>query len=425
LLIMSLYSNSGALKMHIKSAQFAGIVMLFLLLSLSSSAYATFSIVAVDPATGAVGGSGASCIDGSQIINSLHENIGAIHTQAWYLQGNQDRADSLMLLGLDPDSIIGWLNNNDWQGLPERRQYGVVTLAGPLASAAFTGHDNTDYKGHRIGPGYAIQGNILLGPEILDDMETAYLSTPGPLEDRLMAALEAADVPGADTRCLLCQKPAISAFVKVVLPGDGDTPYLYEFVNYTPCEENPIPQLRVKYDAWRQAQIADSDSTTANVDPSIIPADGSASAVITVIPLNGLGEPVTHGADVTIVNSGIGSLGEVIDNGDGSYTATVTAPTTAWIDTFSISVDAGGEVVEINAKPVVAYYICGDADASGDVDIDDVVYLIAYIFSGGPPPDPYETGDADYSGEVDIDDVVYLIAYIFSGGNDPCDPPGR
>jgi hypothetical protein len=69
-------------------------------------------------------------------------------------------------------------------------------------------------------------------------------------------------------------------------------------------------------------------------------------------------------------------------------------------------------------------YICGDADASGEVDIDDVVYLIAFIFSGGPPPDPYESGDADCSGAVDIDDAVWLIAYIFSGGNDPCDING-
>jgi hypothetical protein len=69
-------------------------------------------------------------------------------------------------------------------------------------------------------------------------------------------------------------------------------------------------------------------------------------------------------------------------------------------------------------------YICGDADGSEDVDIDDVVFLIAYIFSGGPPPDPYESGDADCSGAVDIDDVVYLIGYIFSGGNAPCDTDG-
>jgi hypothetical protein len=84
---------------------------------------------------------------------------------------------------------------------------------------------------------------------------------------------------------------------------------------------------------------------------------------------------------------------------------------TAWI---SINVD----------NPPPPPYVCGDADGSDDVDIDDAVYLIAYIFSGGPAPDPYESGDADCSGEVDIDDVVWLIAYIFTGGNDPCDTNG-
>jgi hypothetical protein len=63
----------------------------------------------------------------------------------------------------------------------------------------------------------------------------------------------------------------------------------------------------------------------------------------------------------------------------------------------------------------------GDCDGSGEVDIDDVVYLIAYIFSEGPPPDPLPVGDVDCSGDVDIDDVVYLIAYIFSEGPPPCD----
>jgi len=64
--------------------------------------------------------------------------------------------------------------------------------------------------------------------------------------------------------------------------------------------------------------------------------------------------------------------------------------------------------------------VCGDADGSGDIDIDDVVYLISYIFSGGPAPFPMVcTGDADGSGGVDIDDVVYLISYIFSGGPEP------
>lgn len=62
----------------------------------------------------------------------------------------------------------------------------------------------------------------------------------------------------------------------------------------------------------------------------------------------------------------------------------------------------------------------GDANGSGGVDIDDVVYLIAYIFSAGPEPTPGDCcGDANGSGAVDIDDVVYLIAYIFTGGPPP------
>ncbi len=55
-------------------------------------------------------------------------------------------------------------------------------------------------------------------------------------------------------------------------------------------------------------------------------------------------------------------------------------------------------------------------------DIDDVVYMIAYIFSGGSPPLDYAicSGDPNCSCGVDIDDIVYMIAYIFSGGPEPC-----
>ncbi len=65
-------------------------------------------------------------------------------------------------------------------------------------------------------------------------------------------------------------------------------------------------------------------------------------------------------------------------------------------------------------------YICGDANQSGGVSISDAVYLIAYIFSGGPAPTPLISGDADCSGGVNISDAVYLIAHIFGGGPAPC-----
>jgi hypothetical protein len=65
---------------------------------------------------------------------------------------------------------------------------------------------------------------------------------------------------------------------------------------------------------------------------------------------------------------------------------------------------------------------CGDSDGSGGIDLDDVVFLIYYIYGGGPVPNPYASGDADCSGGIDLDDVVYLIYYIYGGGPYPCDP---
>lgn len=66
------------------------------------------------------------------------------------------------------------------------------------------------------------------------------------------------------------------------------------------------------------------------------------------------------------------------------------------------------------------YYVAGDADHTEEVDIDDAVYLIGYIFSSGDPPVIYRSGDSNCSGQIDIDDVVHLILFIFSGGPPPC-----
>lgn len=66
-------------------------------------------------------------------------------------------------------------------------------------------------------------------------------------------------------------------------------------------------------------------------------------------------------------------------------------------------------------------YTCGDADGNGIVNISDAVFLIAYIFGGGPAPYPELSGDADCNQIVNISDAVFLIAYIFGGGPAPCD----
>ncbi|MFH2057099.1 MAG: dockerin type I repeat-containing protein [bacterium] len=64
---------------------------------------------------------------------------------------------------------------------------------------------------------------------------------------------------------------------------------------------------------------------------------------------------------------------------------------------------------------------CGDANGDGIPNITDAVFLIAYIFSDGPEPDPYEAGDADCDTIVNISDAVYLVQYIFNSGPAPCE----
>ncbi len=63
--------------------------------------------------------------------------------------------------------------------------------------------------------------------------------------------------------------------------------------------------------------------------------------------------------------------------------------------------------------------LAGDADNSGSVNIADVTFLIARIFSGGPAPGCEDEGDANGSNSVNIADVTFLIARIFSGGPEP------
>lgn len=63
---------------------------------------------------------------------------------------------------------------------------------------------------------------------------------------------------------------------------------------------------------------------------------------------------------------------------------------------------------------------CGDADNNGVYTVSDAVFLITYIFAGGPRPMPYLGGDADCNGLITISDAVYMIGYIFGGGPAPC-----
>jgi hypothetical protein len=79
-------------------------------------------------------------------------------------------------------------------------------------------------------------------------------------------------------------------------------------------------------------------------------------------------------------------------------------------------VDCGDADLIIDIPPLK----CGDADLNQLVNVSDAVYLINYIFGGGPAPLAEQTADVDCNGVVNISDAVYLISYIFGGGPEPC-----
>jgi hypothetical protein len=94
------------------------------------------------------------------------------------------------------------------------------------------------------------------------------------------------------------------------------------------------------------------------------------------------------------------------------------APAEMWINCWTF-VYCGGYVPQVTCTPCVTDLNCGDADGNDIINISDAVFLISYIFGGGPAPDPLLLGDADGNCIVNISDAVYLISYIFGGGPAP------
>ena len=400
------------------------VIVAAVILLCSSASYATFSIVAVDPTTGEVGSVGASCIAGAQIIERTVESVGAMNTQALWNSMNQARGDSMMRAGDLPDSIVSYLVHNDAQndGFDQSdRQYGAVTLAGSGLSASHTGLSNGFWAGARTGQFYSIQGNILIDSTVVFDMEAAFLATAGPLEERLLAALEAAKVQGADIRCFGLGKSSISAFIKVVRPGDGLTPYLDLVVSNTASAVDPIDVLRDLFNAWRAQQIADPGLSTITASPAALPNLGTGISGITVTPLNSTGGTLTQGAEVSLAHTGDGTLGAVTDLGLGTFTAQLTAAALTGTDTIRATVVAGGQTVELSAYATVIYFLCGDVNEDGLQTSADIIGLVNHIFKGGPAPEPVAAaGDVNQSGSLTSADIIFLVGFIFKSGAAPC-----
>jgi len=159
---------------------------------------ATFSIVAADPEAHEVGVAVASRFFAvGTVVPHGTADVGAVATQAYANTAYGPRGLDLLARGLEPEEVLEVLLRQDPQR--EQRQVGVVSADGK--SATYTGPGCNSWAGGRHGPGYAVQGNILTGEEVVAGMEQAFLNTAGqPLARRLYAALVAGDTAGGDSR---------------------------------------------------------------------------------------------------------------------------------------------------------------------------------------------------------------------------------
>ena len=204
----------------------------------------TFSLVARDPATGAVGGavSTARLSVGNRVLQ-MEFGIGAVASQA---NTNtllaRDALGRLRLGATAKEALDAALLADEKR---EERQLSVISAKG--TQAAFTGTKPDDFKGHIIGKDVVVAGNILVGRETLEAMVAAFENTPGPLADRVMTALEAGQKAGGDRR------GKISAAIVVLNEAPSTNGYARNIDLRIDNSKDPVAELRTLFDAYKTA----------------------------------------------------------------------------------------------------------------------------------------------------------------------------
>jgi uncharacterized Ntn-hydrolase superfamily protein len=270
----------------------------FLLLSVHTTAYATWSVIAIDARSGQVIIASATCVrqagfparkpNGARDLMDVQAvivpGVGVAACQAGVdnTRQNQMLVYNELKKGTLPAQILEMLKKDpDVQ----RRQFGILaipngsTITARNNRAGFSGSGNSQsslFFGGQVGPDifYQVQGNTLLGDQVVHLAALAFTRATGTLADRVMAAMEAADVNGGDHRCNCGNNPiefvpcdnktAHVAYIAVAQKTDetgithNDGKY-YAYISVTddntkPGESgNPVKTLRVRYDAWVRA----------------------------------------------------------------------------------------------------------------------------------------------------------------------------
>src|SRR5438876_5574792 len=158
---------------------------------------ATYSIAACDLDAGQWGvATQSKFLAVGAVVPWAEPHVGAIATQAYANPRYGPEGLSLLRAGLPAEEVVARLTAAD-DGR-DQRQLGIVDREG--RSASFTGAECLDWAGGRTGPCYAAQGNILVSAETVDAIAETFEGSSGPLAERLLDCLDAAQAAGGDRR---------------------------------------------------------------------------------------------------------------------------------------------------------------------------------------------------------------------------------
>jgi catechol 2,3-dioxygenase-like lactoylglutathione lyase family enzyme len=346
-------------------------------LLLATQSWATWSICVINLRTGEMCVASATCVDGTDLLTwtpMIIPGVGIAVTQAASPQQMKVTIHDFMLLGHSPARLSKRVDQK--YGNVGARQYAILDMQGRVV--VHTGNTNGVWAGHLIGQDgdllYTIQGNVLAGEQVILEAESAFLSTPGDLSQRIMAAMEAAASMGGDGRCSCserfpdsCGTPppgtwqsAVIGYMAISRPGDdpgtcsvgpgcanGDFFMVLNEPNHVRPSTDPVVLLRADYDAWRLDQIGRPDAMESIVIADTQTVNLNADPVnywVELYDIDGLG--LTHGgATLTLEHqpgsTGMASLNSVTDHGDGSYTLEVQPGNRPGLDHFAFRVDDG------------------------------------------------------------------------------------